>query len=173
MSSSPTIVVRPSEQIEHVAVLRAHRERVDVDVRIGAERARDHSALRMRLGLLGRELPAFHQLVHERVILGELLHLPVADEIRARVADVAERNRVALDERDRHRRPHPGDGRVGRRLLVDAAVCLLEEGRHACGSGELARVGVLNRGGRELRRDLAGLRTAHSVRDGNSGGATT
>ena len=42
---------------EHVAVPRLDRERVDVDVRVGAERPRDHRALRVRLGLLGRELP--------------------------------------------------------------------------------------------------------------------
>ena len=64
MSSSSTIVVSPSEQREEdVALLRRHGERVDIDVGVGAERARDHRALRVRLGLLRRELPALDQLV--------------------------------------------------------------------------------------------------------------
>ena len=57
ISSSSTIVVSPSEQSRKTSPgSRLDRERVDVDVGVGAERARDHRALRVRLGLLGREL---------------------------------------------------------------------------------------------------------------------
>ena len=68
---------------EEVARLRGHAEGVDVDVGVGAERARDHRLLRMRFGFLARQLPAFHQLVDERVILRQLLDPSVADEVRA------------------------------------------------------------------------------------------
>ena len=77
---------------EEVAGLGLDRERVDVDVGLGAERARDHRALRVRLRLLGRELAAAHELGDERVVVGQLLELAVADAVGARVADVAERD---------------------------------------------------------------------------------
>ena len=60
---------------EDVAGLAPDRERVDVDVGVGAERARDHRALRVHLGLLRRELAAAHELGDERVVVGELLEL--------------------------------------------------------------------------------------------------
>ena len=87
-------VVSPSEQSRKTSPgSRLDRERVDVDVGLGAERARDHRALRVGLGLLRRELAAAHQLGDERVVVGELLEHAVADAVRARVADVAERDR--------------------------------------------------------------------------------
>jgi hypothetical protein len=68
---------------------------------VGAESARDHRPLRVCLRLLGRELAASHQLADERVVLGELLEAAVADEVRARVADVADRDNPVLDRRRR------------------------------------------------------------------------
>jgi hypothetical protein len=50
---------------EDVAVLRLDRERVDVDVRVGADSARDDAALRVDVCLLLRELAALDELVHE------------------------------------------------------------------------------------------------------------
>src|SRR5581483_11827807 len=116
--------------------------------------------------LLPRELPALQQLVHERVVLRQLLERAVPDEVRARVADVPDRHLGALDERDRHRRAHPRGRRIRGRALVDAAVRLLDQLRQPLGSGERARVRLLEGGGGELRRDLAGLRAAHAVGDG-------
>ncbi len=58
---------------EEVARSRLDREHVDVDVRVGAERTRDHGALRVHLGLFGRQLAAPHELGDERVVVGELL----------------------------------------------------------------------------------------------------
>ena len=96
-STSARIVVvvdhrREPVGAEHEEVARAtlDLEGVDVDVGVGAERARDHRALRVRLGLLRRELAAADELGDERVVLGQLLELAVADEVRARVADVAD-----------------------------------------------------------------------------------
>ena len=113
---------------EDVARLRRDRERVDVDVRVGAERARDHGALRVHLGLGRGELAAPHELGDERVVVGELLEPAVAEAVGARVADVADRDRAVLlaEERDRHRRAHARGRGVVERALVDAAVRLLD-----------------------------------------------
>ena len=101
---------------EEVARLGRRRERVDVDVRVGAEGARDHGALRVRLGLLGREPAAADELGDERVVLGQLLELAVADAgTRASRRRGRSRRVPSLDERDGHRRAHPGGGRVARR----------------------------------------------------------
>ena len=81
----------------------------------------------MALGLLGRELAAADELGDQRVVLGQLLELAVADQVGARVADVADRDVAVLDERDRHRRAHPRGGGVLRLPLVDAAVGLLDQ----------------------------------------------
>ena len=117
---------------EDVARLRLDRERVDVDVGIGAERARDHRALRMGLRLLRRELAAAHELGDERVVVGELL------ELRRRA-----RGRRASRRRGRRRRaspstsatvivvPIPRPGRVVVRALEDPPVRLLDQRRDA------------------------------------------
>ncbi len=113
-SSSPsTMSDSPSEQIRKTSPdSRDDRERVDVDVRVGAERAGDHRALRVHLGRLGRQLAAPDELRDERVVVRQLLEVVVAQQVGARVADVAERDgAVVLDERDGHRRPHAGGRR--------------------------------------------------------------
>ena len=81
-------------------------------------------------GFLGREPSLAHQLVDERVVVGEPQQLPVAQAVRAAVADVRDRD-VALADVDR------GQGRAHARLL-------------GVGMGELvdARVGGLRRAGR-------------------------
>ena len=160
---------------EDVAGLSRDREDVHVDVRVGAERARDHRALRVHLGLLRRELAAADELGHERVVVGELLELAVAQQVRARVADVPDRDEVvAADERDGHRRAHPGDGRVVRGPVVDAAVRLADQAPDellGLGRGDrlALRERARERGRGDRRGDLAGLRAAHPVRDGEEG----
>ncbi len=74
MSSSATIVVSPSEQSRKRSPGSASTvDGVDVDVGVGAERAGDHRALRVLLGLLGGEPAASHEVADEGVVLGELL----------------------------------------------------------------------------------------------------
>ena len=70
---------------------------VDLDVGLGAERAGDHGALRVRLGLLLGELAALDQLVDERVVAGEPHELAVAQQVGARVADVGDRDLAVAD----------------------------------------------------------------------------
>ena len=106
---------------EHVTGLRGHRHHVDRHVWIRAERARDHGAMRVVARLVGRQAARADELGHQRVVLRHLLEGTVPQEICARVADVADPDLVVLDECDRHRRAHAGDGLVGRRALVDAS----------------------------------------------------
>ena len=68
--ASRTIEVRPSEQTRNRSPARAwYVVRRRPRRRLGAERARDDRALRVRLGLLLGELAARHELADERVVL--------------------------------------------------------------------------------------------------------
>jgi hypothetical protein len=116
------------------------------------------------LGLLGGELPAADELRDERVVVRELLELAVAEDVGARVADVAENDAAVLDQRYRHGRTHSGHVRVAAGTLVDAAVRLLHQGDDPLGAGAVDV--VLLQGGRcEARCDLTRARAAHAVRD--------
>ena len=151
---------------EHVAVAGVGRHVVDLDRRLGAQRAGDDRALRVLLGLFGGQLAAAHHLAHERVVVGELLELCVAEQVGARVADVPERHGVLVDVGRRERRPHAGALLVLGRLAVDEAVGLLGQrrqpllGRAAVGQPAAQAVDDGARG------NLARLRTAHPVRHG-------
>ena len=50
-------------------------EDVHIDIGVGAERAGDHRALRMDLGLLRRQLAPPDELGDERVVVGQLLEV--------------------------------------------------------------------------------------------------
>ena len=80
-----------AEQVD-IARARAEGTRVDLDGALGPERARDHRALRMLDRLLGRKAALAHQLVDERVIVGEAQELAVTQAVRAAVADVRDRD---------------------------------------------------------------------------------
>ena len=75
--------------------------------------ARDDAALRVARGLVGRERAAAHELADQRVVVGELLQRAVAQQVGARVADVAEGDAPVVDQRGGHRRAHAG-GVAGR-----------------------------------------------------------
>ena len=118
----------------------------------------------MCLGLFTRQLAGLQQLVDERVVLGELLHAGVADQVCTRIAHMPERHVLPADEGDRDRRAHAGGVRVGARAVIDTAVGLLDQVRDAllaAGSG----AALLQGGGREPGSDLAGHGSSHPVRD--------
>ena len=121
----------------------------------------------MALGLLGREHATLHELGNERVVGRELLERAAAQEVRARVADVADGDLACrlVDERCGHRRTHAARRGIGDRALPDPAVRLLDE-RHdavlALGLG----AGFLEGGCGEPCRHLACPRAAHPVGDG-------
>ena len=121
---------------------------------------------------LGRQLAAPHELGDERVVVGQLLELVVAQQVGARVADVAEGDApsgstsatvivVPMPGRSRRRSTRargragspPGSAPTTRRSPPPLASASLE------------------RAGGERRGDLAGLRAAHAVGDAKSGGA--
>ena len=78
------------------------RVEVDVDVGVDAERAGDDRALRVRLGLLGGEPALADELLDEAVVVGDAAQLAVVQEVRARVADVADEQLAAAgDDRPR------------------------------------------------------------------------
>ena len=137
------------------------------DLRVGSERARDHRALRVDVGLLGRQPPAPNQVRDEGMVVGQLLEAPAAQAVGARVPHVADGEAGVAYERGGDGRPHPRDLRVVRRALVDAPVRFLDDGHEPLLGIEVVRVVELTkRGGGQARRDLAGLRAAHAVRDG-------
>ena len=169
-SPASTIVVSPSEQSRKTSPsARLDGEGVDVDLGLGAERAGDHRALRVHLGLLGRELAAAHELGDERVVLGQLLELAVAQQVGARVADVADRRRFpsAWNSATVIVVPIPEADASLSRPLVDAQVRRLDQRDDAAlgplgrGRGRVSRSAL----GGERRGDLARLRAAHPVGD--------
>ena len=68
---------------EEIARCGLQRERVDLDGRLGSERPRYRGALRVALGLLGREHAALDQLGNEGMVGRELLERSLAQEVRA------------------------------------------------------------------------------------------
>jgi hypothetical protein len=140
---------------------------VDQHVGLGPQRARDDRALRVRVGLLRRELPAPAHLLDERVVLGQTHELVTAQAVGTRVADVGDRDVVLADVRGRDRRAHPGALLFGLRHLVDARVGLVHasgEQLLAAGPAIGAQAALEDLDG-ESGGDLAGLRAAHPVGD--------
>ena len=142
------------------------REDVDVHLHagLGAQRAGDHGALRVLLGLLLGQLAAGHELADQRVVLGQADELAVAQQIGAGVADVGDDHLVVVDVGGRRRRAHAVQRLVRPRLVVDPLVGLLDDAGERLGERAVGQL-VVERAHRDLRRDLAGLRPAHAVGD--------
>jgi hypothetical protein len=92
---------------------------VDLDRALGPEGTRDHRALGMLDGFLGREPPLAHQLVDERVVVGEAQQLAFAQAVGAAVADMRDCHLAIADVDGSQRRPHAGMLGVGVGELVD------------------------------------------------------
>ena len=82
--------------------------RVDLDVELDAERAGDDRALRVLGGLLLGQLALAHQLLDERVILGQAGQRPVAEDVGAAVADVRHRQIGVVEVDGGQGGAHPG-----------------------------------------------------------------
>jgi hypothetical protein len=131
---------------DEIAGRELERQRVDLHVRLRAERARDHRPVGMDCGLGLGEAAAPHELRDERVVRRQLLELAGAVAVGAGVAHVREREgpRLLVHERDRRRCSHPRDRGVGERPLEDAGVGGANGSRHAflvadCGAHLLDR----------------------------------
>ncbi|HEX5972731.1 MAG TPA: hypothetical protein VFY85_12445, partial [Gemmatimonadaceae bacterium] len=57
--------------------------------------------------LLRRQEAGIHLLLHVRVVLRELAEPAVAQQVDARVADLADQVPLLVDDQDRRGRPHP------------------------------------------------------------------
>ena len=81
--------------------------------------------VRRALDLLAVELAAADQLVHQRVILGQDVHLVLPREIDARIADVrdeaAQAIAAARDQQHGRGRAHAALVALGLRAIVDGA----------------------------------------------------
>jgi len=144
---------------------RRDRAEVGLDLGVGTERPGDDRALRVLLGLLVGELSLAAQLLDQRMVLGQPLQLPVAQQIGAAVTDMSDRHLVALgsDDHRGERRSHAGVALVAGGVLVNLAVGRLEylpQGVLGTG-GELA----VERLGGDPRGHLARLCAAHPVGD--------
>ena len=117
-------------------------------------------------GLLGGELPAAAHLLDERVVLGEAAELAVAEAVGAGVADVGDRDVALADVDGGERRAHAGARVVLARHAEDLLVRAPDDGGEAILGG--ARLGEPGGDGLDggVRGDLAGLRAAHAVGDG-------
>ena len=119
-------------------------------------------------GLLGGELAAPHELGDERVVVGQLLELAVAQPVGARVADVPDRDRAVGLRGSRPssscpspRRPRRRSARwCTRRFAAWISATTRSSPREL---GSRLALGDGRRG--ERRGDLAGLRAAHPVGD--------
>ena len=87
-----------ADQVE-IAGRRDLRHRLDLDDRLGADRPGDHRAVRVLLGLLDGQPAGAHELADERVIGRELLEHAVPQPVRARIADVTDRDRARRSRR--------------------------------------------------------------------------
>ena len=71
-----------------------YRVHVDVDAGLRAERAGDDVAHRVHRRVFGGEPPVVDELLHATVIDGDLAELAVVQQVRARVAHMADEERV-------------------------------------------------------------------------------
>jgi hypothetical protein len=158
---------RETVRAEHVDIAGAGRMgvRVDVDVALRTERARDDRALRVVLGGLWRELARAFELGDERVVLGQLHQLSGTQPVGATVADVTDADGVAVDQRRGQRRAHPAPRLIALGEVVDPPVRLLGYALELLLGRQRRVARVAERLGGDLRGDLAGARATHPVRD--------
>ena len=151
-----------------VAVLQRHRRQdVDVDMRLGADRAQDDVALRMVLSFLRLEEAVAHHLGDLAVVVRDLEDPVVANEVHPRIPDVRPVRHVALDHERCARGPHATVLRVGTAVAVHRFVrahhgVVQRYGHVALRVGVVAVAdGLHDHGGRHRPADSA----AHAVGD--------
>ncbi len=155
----PAVLEDPARAVAAEQQPVARGELDDEQVRLGlvdaVERPEDEVAVRVDPRLLLGDPALVDQALHEGVVLGELAEHAVAQEVSPAVADVADGEPAAVEERGRHR----GRGAVELRVVVD------ELGEPVVGAvdGTGQRlVGVLGGGRVETPEDLH-RRTAGDV----------
>ena len=164
-------------QEEAVAAHERQRPGVDADGRIDAQRSRHDVAPRVVARLVVGDVAGGDELLHVAVVDGDAPQPAVAQQVRARVADVDEGELlvggvaavgVGLGDHDQRgdRRAHPLLVRVADRRPVDVAVGLGDRRHHVVERGAVgAEPGAEHVDG-EGAGDLAGAVAAHPVGDG-------
>ena len=170
MVSALTKPDRPSEHSSHRSPLRASRtDRSGVtsgskspSTRITTDRCGWCSASS------GRDPADVHQVLHERVVRGDLREDAVAHQVPARVAQVHHRELVAGAQDGEHRRAHAAELRVGVAarddLVAGVGQSRLQLVQRVVGTVRLA-VQRRERGDGDRGRDIAARVPAHAVRD--------
>src|SRR5262245_4039137 len=147
-------------QQQPVTRLDAHVALVDLHALVHAQRPREDAAMRVRLGLLRRDLAFDDHAVHQRVILGELCELSAPQQVCARVADVRKVHLVAVDECGGEGGAHARDAPIALRAVEDGPVGL----RDLIGEGPLVPLEQLLNGlQRKARSHLAAAVAAHAI----------
>jgi hypothetical protein len=153
---------------------------VDFDARLGAERLEDDVSPLTVLGLLLRQLPSLDQLLHQRLVLGQLARDALADEIRAAVADLCEVERVTEQPYDRRSRAHPPVLGMLRRERIDLGIGRRRRALERLREARRVVTGRLDPEPLDLAkddvdghraRDLPGRRAAHAVGHHEQGAA--
>ena len=93
-------------QHQRVALCQRLLREVGTDRAVGAERLQDDVAALADLGLVRGHLSRLDQLLHQRLILGDLQRHAIANDVRATVAHLRQVQRVAEQSGDRRRRAH-------------------------------------------------------------------
>ena len=147
-----------------VAGLELDRVEVDLHARLEPERAVIIDRRGSRSASSSVSSPGRHQLLDEAVVGRDAGQLAVAQQVRARVADVADGQRaVDVEDAGGERGAHPTEALVGRRALEHRVVGNADRIGDVAGAGERGAQ-RLERGG---ARHLAAAVTAHAVGDGD------
>jgi hypothetical protein len=153
-----------------VAVGELDHEQVGVGLLHAVERLEDEVAVGVDPRLLLADPALVDQRLHERVVLGELGQLAVAEEVGPAVPDVADADAGPVEEGHGGGGAGAVEGRVGVDEPADADVGLVQRPGHPVEQpgpgvvgGRVVELAQLLDGGR--RRDIAAGRATHAVAD--------
>ena len=138
--------VRAEQQ--QIAVFQGHFIGVAGHAALGSERAGDQVAVRMCARLLRGNIAAFHQMLHDGMVVRNAADLPGADEVGAAVADVADHGAALIDDGGHKRCSHALTVRILQGAPMHGGICLCNaEGRKLA---QLLRRHILLQHGPEL-----------------------
>src|SRR6266545_2040476 len=138
---------------------------IDLDARVGPQSLEDDVATLAPRGFFLRQLARLDEALHQGLVPGELHRLPVADQVRAAVADLGQEAVIGQHSHGGGRGSHPADFGVRRGVRVDVFVRNLHRFLQAEGEplGRDLPLGppgpnhlLVDRVGRHLARELAG-----------------
>ncbi len=149
-------------QKQTVACLHVDLEQVGLGARVAAQRASDDRALGVHPGLGLGNLPRLDKIGHKRMVAGELLELPLVQQIGTRVAHLGDDQAFFLQDSGSAGAAHTRTAHTLPCRLDNSQVRLFHR------LAERGRIGVVGRALRDniygdLRGHLAGGVAAHAV----------